>query len=186
MSACFSLARNSNLSRSQPDSRLLSLTFPPMAQLLHPLYEHTQPIISLTKGSRSSETSASLSLHGENLTLISTRVIPSSRVSPPQQRNATASLETSFSISFLKNSCNVLNMNEKYNNRVSCFLSKERVFFCEITHRNHSKACKGRYTTHTTHAILQLLSLHRLLFHSSTRIKMNFALKYVLLKAQKR
>ena len=159
-----------------------------MAQLLHSPYEHTQPIISLTKGSRSSETSASLSLHGENLTLISTCVIPSFRVSLPQQRDATVSLEISFSISFLKKkkSCNVFNVNEKYNNRVSCFLSTESVFFCEITHRNHSKACRGRYTTHTTHAILHLFSLHRLLFHSSTRIKMNFALKYVLLKAQKR
>ena len=157
-----------------------------MAQLLHPLYEHTQPIISLTKGSRSSETSASLSLHGENLTLISTCVIPSFHVSPQQQRDAPVSLETSFSVSFLKKktSCKVFNVNEKYNNRVSCFLSKERVFFCEITH--HSKACRGRYTTHTTHVILQLLSLHRPLFHSRSRIKMNCALKYVILKAQKR
>ena len=182
MSACFSLTRSPNISRSQPGPRLPSLTFPPMAKLVHPLCEHTQLIISLTKGSRSSETSASLSLHGENLTLISTCVIPSFHVSLQQQRDATVSLETSFSVSFLKKktSCKVFNVNEKSNNRVSCFLSKERLFFCEITH--HSKACWGRYTTQTTHAILQLLSLHRLLFHSSTRIKMNFALKYVLLK----
>ena len=184
MSACFSLTRSPNISRSKPDSRLLSVTFPPMAQLLHPLYEHTQLIISLTKGSRSSERSASLSLHGENLTLISTCVITIFHVSLQQQRDATVSLETSFSVSFLKNSCNVFNVNEKDNNRFSCFLSKERVSFCEITH--HSEAYRRRYTTHTTHAILQLLSLHCPLFHSRSRIKMNCALKYVILKAQKR
>ena len=100
-----------------------------MAQLLHPLYEHTQTIISLTKGSRSSETSDLLSLHGENLTLLSTCVIPSFRVSLLQQREATVSLETRFSISFLKNSCNVFYVNEEYNNPVSCFLSTVRASF---------------------------------------------------------
>ena len=132
MSPCFSLTRSPNLSRSQPDSRLPSFTFPRMTQFLHPLYEHAQPIISLTKGSRSSETIDLLSLHGENLTLISTCVIPSFCVSLPQQREATVSLETSVSISFLKTSCNVFNVNEKYNNPVSCFLIAACVFFVKL------------------------------------------------------
>ena len=126
---CLPAFRLHEASRSQPGSRLPSLTFPPMAQLVHPLYDHTQLIISLTKGSRSSETSASLSLHGENLTLISNCVTPSFHVSPPQQRDATVSLETSFSISFLKNSCNVFNVTEKYNNRVSCFFEYRTCLF---------------------------------------------------------